>query len=64
MFSAVLQHFFPKVGENITAFFEEQKLCIYMASSYGYKYDNFIAICADAFAAQFKLGVFGQISAV
>ena len=47
MFSAVLQHFFPKFGENITAFCEEQKLCMYTASSYGYKCGSFIALCAD-----------------
>jgi len=48
MFPATLQHFFPKFGENITAFCEEQKLCMYMASSYGYKCDSFIALCANA----------------
>jgi hypothetical protein len=44
----VLKHLFPKVGENITAFCEEQKSCVYMASSYGYKCGSFIAVFADA----------------
>lgn len=33
---------------NITAFCEEQKLCMYMVSSYGYRCGSFIALCADA----------------
>jgi hypothetical protein len=63
MFSAVLQQFFPKVGDNITAFCEEQKLCIYMASSYGYKCGSFFVKCvlmqSCPFAVQIKLAVFG-----
>jgi hypothetical protein len=47
MFSAVLQHFFPKVAQNITAFCEEQKLSKYTVVSCRYKCGSSIEFHAD-----------------
>jgi len=61
MFSAVLQHFFPKFGENITAFCEERNLCMYVRLPH---MDinvavslHFVLMQSCPFALQFELAV-------